>query len=71
MYTDVLIMAVNHMRDVTSLTVCDPFNPNQQLTIVFCLTNCYSDDNDYDEDEDDDGQFEEWAMGKQLGGEES
>ena len=47
--------------------------PNQQLTIVLCLTNCYSDDDDYDEDGDDedDGQFEEWAMGKQLGGEES
>ena len=39
--------------------------------MVLCLTNCYSDDDDYDEDEEDDGQFEEWAMGKQLGGEES
>ena len=59
MYTNVLIMAVT------------PLTPNQQLIIVNWLTNCYRDVDDYDEDEDDDGQFEEWAMGKQLGGEES
>ena len=51
MYTNVLIMAVT------------PLTSNQQLITVFCLTNCYGDDDDYDADEDDGGQFEEWAMG--------